>query len=263
MVGPFIDTLVICTLTGLTIITSGAYHQHFPTEVSLSDLVPLKQSTQLMAGGKFEESDIETDNLQMIHGRPQDAKLYYGEGFVQDATLYVRDESGNERVYEGDGVLNFTETGKLMLFTYASDSTLVPAENLDLFVECKALANSSVLTAHAFSSGLGSRYGSLMVTIGVFLFAISTAISWSYYGDRATVYLFGQKGVRIYRIIYVAAHFVGATLALKTVWGFGDIALSLMAFPNLVALLMLGKKIQESKEEYFGREHIPYRKMHF
>ena len=71
------------------------------------------------------------------------------------------------------------------------------------------------------------------------LFAISTAISWSYYGDRATEYLFGARWVSTYRWIYVGFFFLGAILPLEAVWTFGDVALGLMSFPNLVALVML------------------------
>ena len=56
------------------------------------------------------------------------------------------------------------------------------------------------------------------------LFAVSTAISWSYYGDRCAYYLFGPKAVLPYKLVYVAMHFVGVTLALNTIRAIGDIA---------------------------------------
>ena len=125
------------------------------------------------------------------------------------------------------------------------------------------LQNGSLLTAQAFEQGLGGVWGSWMVTIGVFLFAVSTIISWSYYGDRAAVYLFGQKGVRPYRLVYAIVVLIGSNLALTTVWGFGDVALSLMAIPNLIALVLLAKKVQAMKEDYFSREQVPVRKEHW
>jgi len=137
----------------------------------------------------------------------------------------------------------------------------IPLENIA--IHGRGQRNGSLLTAQAFETGLGGKWGSWMVTFGVFLFAISTTISWSYYGDRATVYLFGLKGVRMYRMIYVVVVFIGANLALEAAWGFGDIALAFMAFPNLIALVFLAKRVQVWKEDYFSREHKPISKAHF
>ncbi|MCP3907111.1 MAG: alanine:cation symporter family protein, partial [Oceanicoccus sp.] len=95
-------------------------------------------------------------------------------------------------------------------------------------------ADSSVLTEHAFNAGI-PYFGGVIVAIGLILFAISTAISWSYYGNRCVEYLFGSKAILPYRWIYVIALFVGAMVQLEFVWNFSDITLGLMALPNLFA----------------------------
>lgn len=119
-----------------------------------------------------------------------------------------------------------------------------------------ARLNGSPLTALAFKTGLSPIFpwGDKIITIAVFLFALSTAISWSYYGDRSAEYLFGEKAILPYKFVYVGAHFIGAIVSLEIVWGFGDIALGLMAVPNLIALIALSGKVINTTQDYFARE---------
>jgi hypothetical protein len=92
-----------------------------------------------------------------------------------------------------------------------------------------------------------------IVLLGVLLFAISTAIAWSYYGDRCANYLFGVKAVLPYRIVYVVMHFVGAVAPLASIWALGDVFLGFVIFPNLLALLLLSPKVAELTKSYFER----------
>ena len=86
------------------------------------------------------------------------------------------------------------------------------------------------------------------------MFAISTAISWSYYGDRCANYLFGTKGIFPYKIVFVFMHFVGATVPLATIWILGDVALGMVTFPNLVALVLLSGVVVQLTRSYFERK---------
>ena len=119
-----------------------------------------------------------------------------------------------------------------------------------------ARLNGSPLTALAFKTGLSPIFpwGDKIITFAVFLFALSTAISWSYYGDRSAEYLFGEKAILPYKIVFVCAHFIGAIVSLEIVWGFGDVALGLMAIPNLIALIALSGKVINITSDYFSRE---------
>src|SRR5690606_5180655 len=88
-----------------------------------------------------------------------------------------------------------------------------------------AVRNGAPLTMAAFQRGLstiGLNQGQMIVILGVLLFAISTAISWSYYGDRCANYLFGSAAVVPYRIVFVIMHFVGAVVPLASIWALGD-----------------------------------------
>ena len=116
-------------------------------------------------------------------------------------------------------------------------------------------ADSSVLTKNAFNAGI-PYFGGVIVAVGLILFAISTAISWSYYGDRCAEYLFGRRAILPYRWIYVVALFVGAVVRLEFVWNFSDITLGLMSLPNLIAIIALSGVVISLTKDYFSRKHV-------
>lgn len=122
--------------------------------------------------------------------------------------------------------------------------------------------NGSPLTSYAFEQGLGfaGHIGKYIVTCAVFLFGLSTMITWSYYGDRSAEYLFGSGAIKPYRYLFLVALYLGAILKLEVVWGFGDIALAAMAVPNLIAIIVLAGKTRALTKDYFSRPQIPYRK---
>ncbi|MBS0012948.1 MAG: sodium:alanine symporter family protein [Desulfobacterales bacterium] len=107
------------------------------------------------------------------------------------------------------------------------------------------------LTAKAFNMGLPGP-GGYIVAIGIIFFAFSTAITWSYYGDRCIDYLFGEKLVMPYRVLYCLLLPVGAYVELSTVWTISDIFNALMAWPNLIALIFLSPVIIRLTKEYFS-----------
>ncbi len=109
------------------------------------------------------------------------------------------------------------------------------------------------LTARAFEAGLGSLLGGKIVALGIIFFAFSTAISWSYYGDRASDYLFGKKAVTPYRWVYLGFLVLGAVIKLDLVISFSDIMNALMAIPNLIALLVLSPIVVRLAGDYFSR----------
>ena len=107
------------------------------------------------------------------------------------------------------------------------------------------------MTAAAFDSFLpGARY---VLAIGVMLFAYSTMISWSYYGERAWEYLFGNRVVLIYRIIFVFFVFLGSIITLRNVLNFTDMLILSMAFPNIIGGIILSPQIKACLQDYWGR----------
>jgi len=113
----------------------------------------------------------------------------------------------------------------------------------------------AALTAHAFSNTIGDA-GAMVVGIGLTLFAYSTIIAWSYYGDRSAYYLFGEKAVLPYRVVYTLLVVVGAAVPLKLVWNVADVTNILMALPNLLGLILLAGLVNRMKNEYFSRPHV-------
>jgi len=107
------------------------------------------------------------------------------------------------------------------------------------------------LTSAAFEIGLpGSGW---LVSVGIILFAFSTLIAWSYYGDRAADYLFGKKAVGPYRILYIGFIFLGALRPLDDVINFCDAMNGLMALPNLIALIVLSPLVVKLTQDYFRK----------
>lgn len=111
---------------------------------------------------------------------------------------------------------------------------------------------STSLTAAAFASALGP-FGTWVIGLSVVLFAFSTMLSWSYYGDRCAEFLFGERAVLPYRLAYSALVVVGAAVPLELVWNLADITTVLMAAPNLVSLLLLAGLVRNMQAEYFRR----------
>jgi AGCS family alanine or glycine:cation symporter len=112
--------------------------------------------------------------------------------------------------------------------------------------------NGAALSAYAFQQAIG-KAGAWIVGLGLVFFAYSTIIAWSYYGDRSAEYLFGERAVMPYRIIYTVFVVVGAYVPLKLVWNFADITNMFMAVPNLISLIFLTTLVKELSYDYFKR----------
>ena len=111
------------------------------------------------------------------------------------------------------------------------------------------------MTVAAFTTGfskigLGS-YAKHVVAGGLILFAFSTIIAWSYYGTRASEYLFGSKSIRSYRYVYGLFVFLGAIGKIDIVWHFVDVVITFMTIPNLIALVLLSSVVKKEIESYF------------
>jgi len=113
--------------------------------------------------------------------------------------------------------------------------------------------SGGVLSAMAFDTGLPG-VGRYIVSVGLILFAYSTILGWEYYGERCLEYLFGTKPIMAYRIIWVVAVVVGAVGGLTFMWDLADTLNALMAFPNLVAVLMLSPVVFKLTKEFFAAE---------
>ena len=108
------------------------------------------------------------------------------------------------------------------------------------------------LIAAAFGTVLGDGAGSLIIAVGISLFALSTVLSWSLYGTRCFEFLFGTKASRWYQIVFVLVVVVGSTLKMSLVWDIADALNGFMAIPNLIALLGLSGVVVRLTKEHFS-----------
>jgi len=246
MLGPLIDTLIICTITGLVILSTNVWTEKsrgiIPVNAQ-SDITVMIDDGVVGANGRVDDADRFSGTISVEHGEPMSALFVYNHSIIDAPVILEGGETWRGEMPVRSGVIDF-------------------AALPDLQLEGDTLLNGSPLTAWGFQRGLAplmGNWGYLIVTIGVVLFGISTAISWSYYGDRAVVYLFGPKFVLPYKILFCIMNFLGAIFSLEIVWNYGDSALGLMALPNLIALVLLNKQVRTMTGEYFSREHVPYR----
>ncbi len=245
--GPLIDTVVICALTGLVVVSTGTWNDKVEESLHIN---PSAALTVMVPGGKvqpmggIEEEDVKTGEVAVVNGEIQDGLLVRNHCVMEDVSITLDDKPFNGSFVLKDGGIDEVRTG--------DGAEIQPG---DVAVTGMALLNGSPLTAESYRRGLLPIFpsGNLFITFAVFLFALSTAISWSYYGDRAILFVFGQKAVWIYRVAFVAVHFLGAIFSLELVWGFADVALAIMAIPNLLAIILLSGVVKKDADDYYKR----------
>ena len=237
---PFIDTIIICTITGLVILSSGVWTEKFENR--------FEESSMCYLNGVYSDTnqeDIKT--LQEYILSCSGPLTYSGQEEVVDGLLtnsnitLMHNRSVSENViYEQDGVP----------FTGTIDLREGKLETGNIGVTGNSLLLGADLTGKAFSRSVFGEFGQYIVAIGLLLFAFSTAIAWSYYGDRATVHLFGEGWILYYRIIYVGAFFTAAIIDTKIVWDIATVIGPIATVPNLLAILFLRKEIKKLDSEY-------------
>ncbi|MFW6206505.1 MAG: alanine/glycine:cation symporter family protein [Gemmatimonadota bacterium] len=236
---PFIDTIVICTITAMVIIMTGVWDDRVPTAVTLQ-------------GGDLSYRTLETESGYVQIDVPEEIRIENGEYVSQEEgdPLVAWHEAPVDELYEDPAMTRpFTGT----VYGLRGEAVSVGGET---FTTLHGLAAESgaPLTMLGFQRGLPGRWGDYIVILSVLLFAISTSISWSYYGDRCAYYVLGADSVLPYKLVFLLAHFLGALVSLEVAWTLGDTFLGLVILPNLVALMLLSGKVKEILESYFERE---------
>jgi AGCS family alanine or glycine:cation symporter len=236
---PFIDTLVICTMTGMVVIMTGVWQERQPTEL-------------LVRGG--DSSWVTMDESGRRHEVPAPSEFAVRDGrpavVAPGLPRYAWHEVAVDEFY-----VDAAQTRPFTGVIRPADGRAVASDGATYAsLYGPAAENGAPLTMNAFSHGLPGQWGRYVVLVGVVLFAISTAISWSYYGDRCANYLFGTAAIVPYRIAYVLMHFFGSVVSLNVVWELGDIALGVVIIPNLIALVLLSGQVKEMTDSYFRRK---------
>jgi AGCS family alanine or glycine:cation symporter len=236
---PFIDTLVICTMTGLVIIMTQVWDDKHPTQlvVTSGDVTWVADNPDgSISRGVPAPPEFRIENGMPVVAAPGDPRFGWHDVRVDQ---FFTDPAQTQPF---SGVINVSSG-----LAIGADGT----EYTSLFGN--AVETGAPLTMLGFRTGLPGTFGQYIVILGVLLFAISTAISWSYYGDRCANYVFGPKAVMPYRAVYVIMHFIGAIASLDAIWSLGDVFLSIVIFPNLIALILLSPKVSDLTKSYFER----------
>jgi len=244
---PFIDTIVVCSVTALVILSSGAWIEKYENT--------FERSSMAIFEGKYSESnanDVEELGKYILDARK----------FTNDTTS-VKNFSGNLSIDNGEiqqadvtifhnnsiaEDVTFYKNGEL--FKGALEILNGEIKDSSITVNGKSLIHSAELTSKAFGSGVLGKYGEYIVAIGLLLFAFSTAIAWSYYGDRSTAYIFGENAVPWYRMIYVICFVAAAIIDTTVVWNIAYVVVALVTIPNLFALFILRKEMKEQVTSY-------------
>lgn len=238
---PFIDTIVICTVTGLVLLSSGVWNQKHENDFQQTDL-------QIIRG--LEYTDKTNEGVAQLYGHISGKKsLSYfngnlivkeGEILNEVSVINARSLAENVKIYKGKDLF----TGNFYIKEGKPESS-------DYIFRGKSLVHSAPLTTIAFQKGFLGEWGKYIVSIGLLLFAFSTTISWSYYGDRAMTFLFGSKSVIYFRIVYVTAFFLASFADTTIIWTLSGITIALMTLPNLFGLLYLRKEIKSTIADYW------------
>lgn len=241
---PFIDTIIICTLTGLVILSSGAWNQKYENVFARTDI-------DIIAGHYSDQNAADREALYHYINNTDENRIEKYTGDIQ-----VRD---GRPVSNGFTILHARSVAENVRFIVAGEDPYSGTLHVehgqlrkqDIVIVGDSLLHSAALTAKAFSMGFLGQAGEYIVPISLMLFAFSTAIAWSYYGDRAVVYLFGQRGVMPYRILYVAGFFVASFTDTTLVWTMSYVAIVLMTLPNLFGIMLLRREMKETVKAYW------------
>ena len=244
---PFIDTIVVCSVTALVILSSGAWTQKYENSFD-------RTSMFIFDGSYSEENANDVQEL---------GKFILDRRNFTNNTSSVKNYSGSLEVLEGkiqqDNITIFHKQSIAEDVLFMKDGKLINGfidisngsiDDLGVKVSGKSLIHSAELTAKAFSSGVLGVVGEYIVAIGLLLFAFSTAIAWSYYGDRSTAYIFGEGGVQVYRMIYVFSFILAAVIDTEIIWNIAYVVVALVSIPNLIALFVLRKEMKEQVTSY-------------
>ena len=245
---PFIDTIVVCSVTALVILSSGVWTEKFDTTFSKTDMVILEgtYSDEENTDGTYIYPDHMANLTNYVQSLDSDVNEFSGTLEIKDGKLteteitILHSRSIAEDIVIKDG--NDLYSGELNISKGKITETVI--------VEGKSLVSSAELTAKAFSQGTFGEYGGKLVAISLLLFAFSTAITWCYYGDRSTAYIFGEKAVFWYRNFYVLCFVLAAVIDTTIVWNIAYVSVALVSIPNLIALFFLRKEVKELSDEY-------------
>ena len=239
---PFIDTIIICFLTGMVLLSSGVWNEKLPNQFQKTDIEVL--------ANRYDEGDAADAALLKNHlNNTASLSLFSGvlhvlNGKVDEdySILHARSLAENMEILAGKQPY----TGEITVIRGKVTNT-----SNDVIFTGFSLIHSAPLTTAAYTRSFLGVFGKYIVAIGLLLFAFSTAIAWSYYGDRAVTYLIGTRYVQFYRIIFVIGFFLASFTDTTIIWNLSLLTVAFMAIPNLIGLLVLHKEVKTTIRDYW------------
>ncbi|MGA0242623.1 MAG: alanine/glycine:cation symporter family protein, partial [Candidatus Marinamargulisbacteria bacterium] len=324
-VGPFIDTIIVCTATAIVIILGGQYQKSAYTPhdkminfeaATLSSNPTNTWEIVTMDDGqgkrlKYKKSNNIASFSTPLFTMAEETTTWYGTPQVKlvgdgiqfktkrnagDYALFLRDKNGKKIAsmrLQGDETFFFVkdikkesdlniiyfklnetpadgtwQTHTIELLHQTNDWIIANPRLHEMSLELVVNKNSTEfevddilvgkpkngieLTIASFDQFL-SGFGSIFITIAVVLFAFSTIITWSYYGEVALMFLFGKKAILPFKWIFIGTILLGATIGLDAVINFSDLMIGLMVIPNVIAIIYLMEDVMSDAYDYFQK----------
>lgn len=250
---PFVDTIIICTLTGLVLLSSGTWSEKQYNRFQYTDME--------IINGVYDDKKTEQQKLLSNYvQKGENLKVYNGtitlkKGIIQEKVSIIHARSLAENV------VFYNQENLPVEATIQIENGRVPSD-ANFEIMGYSLIHSAPLTTIAFSKGPFGDYGSWIVTIGLLLFAFSTTLAWAYYGGRSIVYLFGTKYLIYYRLFYCFMFFVASFIDTTIIWTASLITAAMMAMPNLIGIFLLRKDMKQTVEDYwvYFKKEFPIKK---
>ncbi len=153
------------------------------------------------------------------------------------------------------GLVSMTQTFIDTIIVVTMTGLVIITTGAHTFVdEAGEQISASLMTGEAFSHGLPGQWGHWVVTIALAMFAFSTILGWSYYGERNVEKLLGRKAVLPFRVVFSLVVYIGCTTQLGVVWAFSDVMNGLMAIPNLIGLIILSGLVARETKKYLQND---------
>lgn len=231
----FTDTIIVCTMTSFVLLSTSV------------EAVPLSQSLENISSETQYVYIGEDNNIKQGRVMLADVNANKTVSLVRSSNQHQKlNKNGDYSSLVDRNINEYSYTNIMALKgIYDKNSTLVD-------ISLKPVDGVSLITL-AFSECFG-KSASVLLSIAIILFAFSTIIGWSFYGAKATEYIFGKKATFIYKLLFSVTSCIGAVTKLSVVWGVSDIFNGLMIIPNVIALFALSGTVKKITINYLERQ---------